>query len=143
MENRFLINISGYQQSFIETDSDNVELTTIGDYEFEDGLYYIDYDETEATGMEGTHTSVEIGADYVSLQRTGNMTSDMLFMKDRKTHSLYNTPFGDLLVGIYTHKLEIKANDICCSISIDYEIEINDKPNGRNVIEINVMEAKK
>lgn len=142
MENRFLINISGYQQSFIETDSDNVELTTLGEYEYEDGLYYIDYDETEATGMEGTHTNVEIGADYVSLQRTGTVTSDMLFMEGRKTHSMYNTPYGDLLVGIYTHKLEINAIDKSCSLSIDYEIEINDKPNGRNVIEINVLEAK-
>ena len=63
-------------------------------------------------------------------------------MKGKKTHSLYNTPFGDLLVGIYTHNLEINATDKCCAISADYEIEINDKPNGRNVIEINVMEAK-
>lgn len=143
MEKNFIINICGFQHSFIEADSGgDVEMTTVGEYEFENGLYYIEYDETEMSGLEDTHTSIEIGADYVSLQRTGTMTSDMLFMQGRKTHSMYNTPYGDLLVGIYTHSLDIKVTDKCCALSIDYEIELNDKPNGRNVIEINVMEAK-
>ena len=141
-KNNFIINISGYQQSFIETDKDNVEMTTTGDYDYEDGLYYIDYDETEISGMEGTHTSIEIGSDYVSLQRGGSMNTDMLFMEGRKTHSMYHTPFGELLVGIYTSKLDIQPFDKCCTLYIEYDIEINDKPNGRNSIEINVLEAK-
>lgn len=140
--NKHIIKISGYQQSFIESDADNVELTTVGNYEYDDGLYYIDYDESEATGMEGTHTNIEIGADYVSLQRTGAMNSDMLFMEGRKTYSMYNTPFGDMLVGIYTIKLDIEAMDDCCMLNIEYEIELNDKPNGKNTIKINVLEAK-
>lgn len=144
MENNFIINISGFQHSFIEADSGgDVEMTTVGDYEYEDGLYYIEYDETEMSGLDDTHTSIEIGADYVSLQRTGSMTSDMLFMEGRKTHSMYNTPYGELLVGIYTHSLDINACDIACTLTIDYEIELNDKPNGRNVIEISVLEVKK
>ena len=142
-EDKYIINISGYQQSFINTDQDNVELTTIGNYEYDDGLYYIDYEESEATGMEGTHTNIEIGADYVSLQRTGTTTSDMLFMQGRKTYSMYNTPFGNILVGIYTTKLEIEAYDNLCTIEIEYEIEINDKANGKNMIKIYVLEAKK
>lgn len=142
MDNKYIINIMGYQQSFVDTDNDNIELTTLGDYEYEEGLYYIDYDESEATGMEDTHTSIEIGADYVSLQRSGAMNSDMLFMEGRKTYSMYNTPFGDLLVGVYTHSLNIKAVDNACTLSIEYEIDINDKPSGKNTIEINVLEAK-
>lgn len=139
---KFIINISGYQQSFIEADKDNVEMTTTGDFSYEDGLYYIDYDETEMSGMEGTQTSIEIGSDYVSIQRSGAMNTDMLFMQGRKTYSMYHTPFGELLVGIYTSKLEIVTHDRCCTLYIEYDIEINDKPNGRNSIEINVMEAK-
>ena len=67
----------------------------------------------------------------------------MLFMQGRKTYSMYNTPFGNILVGIYTTKLEIEAYDNLCTIEIEYEIEINDKANGKNMIKINVLEAKK
>lgn len=143
MENNYIIHINGYQQAFEETDNDNIELTTLGSYEYEDGLYYIEYDESEATGMEGTHTSVEIGADYVSLVRSGEMNTDMLFIKGKKTYSMYNTPFGQMLVGLYTLNMDINVYENSCSLEIEYEVELNDKPSGKNTIEIYVTEANK
>jgi len=137
----FLITINGFQQTVGDTDSDNVELITTGEFEFENGLYYIDYEESEATGLDGCHTNIEIGMDYVSLQRTGAITTDMLYIEGKKTYSMYNTPFGQMMVGIYTKKLDIHMDEKGGNISIEYSLDLNDKPCGNNNLKINVREA--
>ncbi len=139
--NKYLITINGFQQTVGNTDGDNVELVTSGDFESENSLYYIEYDESEATGLEGCHTSIEIGTDYLSIQRTGAMTTDMLYIEGKKTYSLYNTPYGQMMVGIYTKKLDIDIDDTGGDISIQYTIDLNDKPCGDNNLKINVKEA--
>ena len=137
----FLITINGFQQTVGDTDSDNVELITTGEFEFENGLYYIDYEESEATGLDGCHTNIEIGMDYISLQRTGAITTDMLYIEGKKTYSMYNTPFGQMMVGIYTKKLDINIDEKGGNISIEYSLDLNDKPCGNNNLKINVREA--
>lgn len=143
MENKFLIKIRGFQHAIAEPNTDNIEMMTSGTYEFdnENRLYYIDYDETSATEMENTHTNIEIGEDYVSVQRTGDVVSDMLFLEGRKTFSMYTTPVGQLTIGLYTEKLEIITDDNCCSIRAEYTIDINEQPVGKNKIEIDAWEA--
>ena len=143
MNKNFLIKIKGLQIDSVSDEAENMELTTEGIYEYdkENMLYYIEYDESEATGMEGTQTSVEIGQDYISVQRSGSVNSDMLFIEGRKTHSVYTTPFGQLLMGIYTNKLEIDTTDNTCHIKADYIIDINDQLLGKNKLEIDVWEA--
>ncbi|MBQ7900415.1 MAG: DUF1934 domain-containing protein, partial [Clostridia bacterium] len=128
--NKFLISINGFQQTVGDTESENIELITEGEFEYEDGLYYIDYEESEATGMEGCHTNLEIGADYVSISRTGSVNTTMLYIQGRKTHSMYYTPYGEMLVGIYTKKLKINIDDNGGTLCAEYVIELNDKPCG-------------
>ena len=137
----YLITINGFQQTVGDTDGDNVELVTSGEFEYENGLYYIEYDESEATGLEGCHTSIEVGSDYLSIQRTGAMTTDMLYIEGKKTYSMYNTPYGQMMVGIYTKRLDISIDDYGGNISIDYSIDLNDKPCGDNNLKISVKEA--
>lgn len=139
--NKFLISINGFQQTVGDTESENIELITEGEFEYDEGLYYIDYEESEATGMEGCHTNLEIGADYVSISRTGSVNTTMLYIQGRKTHSMYHTPYGEMLVGIYTKNLEIDIDDSGGTICAEYVIELNDKPCGDNKIEISVREA--
>ena len=137
----FLITINGFQQTVGDTENENIELTTAGEFEYENELYYIDYDESEATGLDGCHTNIEIGMDYVSLQRTGAITTDMLYIEGKKTYSMYNTPFGQMMVGIYTKKLNIDVDDKGGNISIEYSLDLNDKPWGNNNLKINIREA--
>ncbi len=139
-----MIKIRGFQHAIAEPDTDDIEMMTSGNYEFdeESSLYYIDYDETEATDMDNTHTNIEIGEDYVSVQRTGDVVSDMLFLAGRKTYSTYTTPMGQLLIGLYTEKLDIVTEDNRCSVKADYIIDINEHTVGKNKIEIDAWEAQ-
>lgn len=140
MQKKFLITIKGLQSYYDDTESSDIELLTEGDFYKEDGVYFCDYAESEITGLDGTDTSIEIGSNYVSLQRSGNVNSQMLFMEGRKTSSLYSLPYGELTVDIYTEKLKANVDEHGGSISIDYIIDINNATTGRNNFEIAIRE---
>ena len=58
------------------------------------GKYYIAYEESELTGLEGTKTTVKLDGKTVALIRTGTFPSHMLFAEDERHVGLYQTPIG-------------------------------------------------
>lgn len=140
-ENKFIISIKGLQTYKDGGDDTDISLLTEAIFEYENGAYFIDYEESELTGLEGTKTSIEIGNNYVSLQRNGTVNTNMLFMKDRKTSSYYSTPFGDMLIDIFTDHLSIDVTPDGGKINVDYFIDINNKSTGKNNFEIEIRKA--
>jgi len=142
MENKYIISIKGLQTYDDDSTADgDIRLLTEGDFEFQDGAYFIDYEETELTGLEGTKTSIEVGKDYVSLQRNGTVNTHMLFMKDRKTSTYYSTPYGDMQIDIFTDNLNIDVSPSGGKINVDYFIDINNMSTGKNNFEIEIRKA--
>ena len=70
MKKDVIISIRGLQESQGESE-DPITLVTAGRFYRKNGLYYISYDETELTGLEGTRTTVKVGPDTVKVIRTG------------------------------------------------------------------------
>ena len=137
MEDKYIISIKGFQE-YDGDDNTDVQLTTEADFEKQDGVYFIDYEESEITGLEGTKTLIEIGDNYVSLQRNGSVNTQMLFMKDRKTSTYYNTPYGNMTVGIFTDKLNIDITENGGSVNVDYYLDINNSTRSKNNFEIEI-----
>ncbi len=140
-ENKFIISIKGLQTYEDDNDDTHISLLTEGEFEYQDGAYFIDYEESELTGLEGTKTSIEIGTNYVSLQRNGTVNTHMLFMKDRKTSSYYSTPYGDMQIDIFTDYLNIDISPTGGKINVDYFIDINNHSTGKNNFEIEIRKA--
>lgn len=138
MEDKYIVSIKGYQSYEEDNENTDVQLTTEAGFEKQDGVYFIDYEESEITGLEGTKTSIEIGSNYVSLQRNGSVNTQMLFMKDRKTSSYYNTPYGNMMIGIFTDKLNIDVSDNGGKVNVDYYLDVNNSTRSKNNFEIEI-----
>ena len=67
-----------------DSEPDRIDFTTDGKYSYEDGTGYLSYMESEVTGLPGTRTSVEIRPDEVIVDRTGSITSRMVFRPGEK-----------------------------------------------------------
>ena len=141
-KNKFIVSIKGLQTYEDDDKNDtDISLLTEAEFEYNNGAYFIDYEESELTGLEGTKTSIEIGDNYVSLQRSGTINTNMLFMKDRKTSSYYNTPYGDMQIDIFTDYLNIDVTPKGGKINVDYFIDINNLSTGKNNFEIEIKQA--
>ena len=107
----------------------------------EDGTVTLTYEETELTGLEGTHTAFTIKDDTVVLSRTGQVNSQMVFQKGRQHSSLYETPWGTMTGG-YRHlpQLANRLGDRGGILDIHYSIAVEHRVAGRNQFKIRVRE---
>ena len=118
-----LITISGIQM-MDEEDSD-VEMIVRGDYYQKNGKHYILYDEV-MEGFEGKVKNVikisPVGMDII---KKGIANTHMQFEKNKKNLSCYNTPLGDLVIGIQANRIRIDEEEDCLKINVEYSLDIN------------------
>ncbi len=142
MSKKYTVRIKGYQTYENGSDSTDVELISECEFYKADGVYFCDYAESEITGMAGCFTSIEIGDGYVSLNRTGELNTQMLFMEGRQTTSQYSMPFGSMIIDIHTKSLQVDIGDNGGKLIVDYIININNVCNGHNTFDITIEEDK-
>ena len=77
MKKDVLITIKGTQR--VGGESDVIEMMTTGRFYRKNKLYYISYEETEATGYEGCRTTLKVGPnDKVTMTRFGPSRSQLI-----------------------------------------------------------------
>ena len=99
--------------------------------------YYITYDESEITGLEGTHTMLKIDNGAVSMTRTGSCPSEMLFLENQRHVGLYHTNFGTTLtISTRTSRILNNITEDGGLLAIDYTIEVDQNLAGRHRFEM-------
>ena len=115
------------------------ELITSGSYKTDDDNFVISYLDSEATGFEGSETEISVkGSSLASIIRRGTSSSDLVIEPGKKHPCHYSTPYGDMVIGIYTHALENKLDKNGGSLYMKYTIDINTSYMSDNEIIMNV-----
>ncbi|MDY3304457.1 MAG: DUF1934 domain-containing protein, partial [Clostridia bacterium] len=83
----------------------------------------------------------EIGKNYVSVIRNGTVNTEMLFMKNRRTSTMYNTQYGSLTVDVFTTEMNIDMKKNKGTVIVDYLIDINGTENSKNKFKLEFKEA--
>lgn len=142
MQKDVIISIYGVQQDE-DDEPQPVTLVTTGRY-YRRGLsYFVSYDESELTGLAGTHTLVRVGPDGVQVTRTGNYPSQLVFEQGRRHLSLYHTDYGDLSVCIDTQHIENTLTDDGGRIDVRYLVGIDSMPPGMSRLKMEIQNADK
>ena len=99
MKRPVVLSIRG-RQSYADQDPEVIELTTEGTMEFRDGGWDICYEESELTGLAGVTTTFRVEPGKVLLNRTGRLSSQMVFQQGVSHDSLYQMEFGALMITV-------------------------------------------
>lgn len=133
-----LIKITGTQT--IDDQNDTVELTTSGTYlPTEDG-WQLRYDESAATGMEGTTTTVHVKGDRIVMERSGENASILVIEKHRRHHSHYITPYGVLDLGTYATAVERMLDEDGGTLELRYTLDFNGSVRSTHAVHITVRQ---
>lgn len=139
MKKPVIISIKGAQNT--EDGSEEImELVTHGMLSGEEGDYSLSYPESELTGLEGTVTTIHIEKDRITLRREGTLNSQMVFQEGKKHFSLYETPYGGLMLGVKTHKARSSIGQSGGALEIRYGLEVDNEDVGENFFDIKVTE---
>lgn len=123
MKENIAISLKSIQ--WIDNDKTETELFTKAVLEKKEDAVFIRYDDTSATGFEGSVTTIEVhGNKYASVLRRGTSNSLITLEPAKKHFCHYETPFGSMQVGVFTQKIDNKL-DTDGTLYMKYTIDIN------------------
>ena len=124
MTKEILLSIKGLQ--FLEDNNeDEIEVITTGTYFQKDGRHYIKYDEV-MEGMDGKiQNLIKINDKSMEVTKRGLSNVHMVFEENKKNVTYYDTPFGNLLVGIAATNINLNESKDIIDVKVDYALEVN------------------
>lgn len=141
MKARRIVRVTGVQEN-AEGEESIIELFTEGVFYIKNGNYYIIYEESEVSGMEGTTTSLKVEDNKkVSMKRFGTMSTNFDFEKNKQFEASYMTAYGNLTINILTNTLHIEIDEETGkgNIEIDYDLKVLGNVKTANKLKIQLM----
>lgn len=122
-----------------------IELITEGKYYKKGNTTYLVYQETELSGIDGCVTTLKITDNLIKMKRFGAASSEIQFEKGKRFNTHYNTPYGNVQMEVVTKKIEntLNTQDVTGFLNIEYNISLQGLLEGRNKINIEILNNKK
>lgn len=140
MKKEVLINIRGIY-NYDEEEPDVVDLFTIGTFKRGEGFYLIEYEESSATGFEGSQTAVKIeDNNTITMSRTGEANTQLIIEDGVRHQCQYDVGFGHMMLGINGHSVRSTLGHTGGDVSFKYSIDVNSMLASENEMTISVKE---
>ena len=119
-----------------------IEMFSEGELYITDERVIIAYDESELTGMEGSHTQVRFERNQeglVTMMRSGNVSTILVFEKGKRHICTYQTPYMPFEICVFTKEVKntLLENGV---IELDYIVEIRGAQAERTQFKIEVFD---
>lgn len=124
-----ILSIRG-KQTYMDQEPDTVELVTEGTMEFNRGGWDLCYQESDLTGLAGVTTTFRLESDGITLNRTGQLNSQMVFREGESHDSLYQMEFGALMLTVSATKVSWEMNENGGVVDLSYRLEIENSAAG-------------
>lgn len=120
-------------------EKNETEVITAGSFRKIKSGYELRYDETDATGYEGSKTVLKIlDGSRIEMIRSGTVMGELYIERGRKNFCQYGTPFGGITVGVQGKRVESRMTDAGGNVSASYVIDVNSSLIGDYDLEIDV-----
>lgn len=136
-----LISISGlhFEVGGESGEGEPVEIITPASYYLKNGKHYVLYDEV-VEGVPGTvKNTIKISGDSLfEIRKSGLANTCMVFEKGRMNMTAYDTPFGEMMVGIHTRDITTDVTEDSIDVHISYALDVDSEPLSDCEIDVNI-----
>ena len=142
MTKEVLVSISGLQMAAGDMESNDdepIEVLSAGTYYFKNGKHYVFFEEV-AEGMQGiTKTQIKWkDKEWLEVSKKGLSNVHMIFEKNKKNRCFYETPFGQLNLGIFMTEMQVDEKEDSINIRVEYSLDVNYEPLAECTIRIHI-----
>ncbi|WP_066506322.1 DUF1934 domain-containing protein [Abyssisolibacter fermentans] len=128
------------KQTGLQGEENTIELITEGKFYKKNDIYYVVYDESEISGMQGSTTTLKIQEHKVQMRRFGTNSSKLIFEKGKKHVTDYITAYGEMTMEVLTNKLNMDISDNGKGkIEMSYRLNISKIAESANTLSIEIM----
>ena len=125
MTREVLLTMKGLQFDQRGEDSDLIETVVVGDYYKKNDRHYVLYEEMLEGFNQPTKNRLKFSEHMLEISRSGLVNVHMVFQENKKNLTNYNTPFGQLVVGIDTKRIRLEERPDNIIVDVDYALDIN------------------
>ena len=129
MKRDVVLSIRG-RQTYADAEPEVIELVTDGTMAYRSGGWDISYQESALTGLEGVTTTFRIEPGKIILRRTGKLQSEMVFQEGVAHDSLYQMPFGAMMMTVKATFVFFDIVEDGGTIDLTYHIDIENTSAG-------------
>ena len=130
MTKEVLLSISGLHLDAFsdEPDEENVpiEVITPATYYLKNGKHYVLYDEVVEGMLGSIKNTIKITGDSkLEMKKSGIANTNMVFEKEKINVTQYDTPYGEMMVGVFTKDMKVDVTEENIDVSIAYALDVN------------------
>ncbi len=118
-----LLALKGLQ--FDGSNQENITTILPAEYYERNGKHYVIYDEVMEGISGNTRSIIKFQDKEMDVTKKGAVNVHLLFEENRKNLSSYGTPFGEIMVGIYTNHVRMQKEEELIQVQVDYDLELN------------------
>ncbi len=115
-----------FEDGSVTVEPEILEINSVGNIQDDGERITISYEESEATGMQGSLTSLSFlkkEPSVVTMIRSGVVSATLVFEEGKRHHCIYKTPFMPFEVCVHTTKV-VNALLVGNTLELDYIVEI-------------------
>lgn len=119
MNKEVIVTISGLHSS----DGENLATKVSGEYFLRNGTHYCVYEEQEEGFDQTTKCTIKIKDRKLEMFRQGLLRTRMIFEEGVKHMTGYQTPYGQMVLGVETKSVRVLETDDCIRVVVEYTLE--------------------
>lgn len=104
---------------------DEIEVINIGSYYERNDKKFIRYEEPQEDGEGIVQNMVKISPDGIEITKKGTVGMQMIFRENEWINTCYETPYGMMMMAIYTNQIQCSMEPEKIEINVRYNIEMN------------------
>ena len=121
--------LSGLHDAEGASDKDAVETAQTAQYFKRNDSHYLLYEE-DLEGFDGTCT------------RQGTAEMHMIFEENKRHVVPYNTPYGQLLLGIKTRRVQVEEQEDRICVTVEYILDQEGEPFSESCLKLHIREKQ-
>jgi len=125
MQKEVLLTLKGLQFAVGEEGAEALETITPAEYFKKNESHYVIYEELTEGFLEPTKNIIKFKGSQMEVTKKGLMNVHMVFEEKKKNMTSYVTPYGNILIGIDTAKVDIREEEDQISVKVKYVLEAN------------------
>ena len=115
---------------------DVVKLFTTGYLSGESGCWRLKYTETDPETSQRSHITLKMEKNSVSMSRDGQEKTLMEFTPGRRFEGMYQTPYGDMSIGVFPNLVSYRLEEKKGEIDLSYRLDIQGQYTGDRELHI-------
>lgn len=121
-----------------------MQLLTTGELEKKtDSSWVLRYTETQEDEETGETMKADVTLllkkDQVIMQREGAFRNTMVFARGQRFEGLYSTPYGDMPMAVYTHRMSVEMGKDRGCVTLRYQLDMQGAYASTNELHLNFI----